>query len=240
MISDSPYPLPFLSAEELEGLSREIKERGFYVDPFVGAGLKQAVCGLNVAVAWPFPAHFQDRYQEIAGRLAALDANVYVYPFAATHITLLTIVSFKRYPMAPPQTEAEIAAIAPCVLEFLGTVHTPSGPLAIDVGPPVLARTAAFFPIREPTGRLLAVRTQLVDFCRRQGGLVADASVPIALHSTVLRFRSPPDDREKFTTAFAAMARTAGLGRGMVDEVLVTLETKPYMRAGKVMGRVPL
>jgi hypothetical protein len=36
------------------------------------------------------------------------------------------------------------------------------------------------------------------------------------------------------------MATRRRLGGAAVAEVLVTLETKPYMRGGRVLGRVPL
>src|SRR5689334_13695730 len=88
-----------LSSEERRSMRADIEQHGFTRDPLVGEHADRAHCGLNLAVAWPLPELAQ-AYGALARRIEALDPGLYVYPYATTHITVLTAVSFKLYPDA--------------------------------------------------------------------------------------------------------------------------------------------
>jgi hypothetical protein len=64
--------------------------------------------------------------------------------------------------------------------------------------------------------------------------------VPGIIHSTVMRFRQPPPDLEKFLSAFDALAAETDFPPIQVGEILLTSETKPYMRAGEILRRFKL
>jgi hypothetical protein len=240
MNADDPHEDLVLSAHELATLRAEIERAGFERDPLVGEHADRMHYGLNITVAWPLGATIDAAYRAFEKRVALLDSGTYVYPLATTHITVLTAVSFKRYPDPSSQTIRAIDAAAGRLDAFLAGDARDIGPFTLEIGPPVLARGAAFLPMKNATGEISRVRERALAFCRAAGGVLADASAPRAIHSTVLRFREQPRDPIAFARAFDAIARTLHFGSMTIDRLLVTLETKPYMRAGRVMDTVAL
>jgi hypothetical protein len=162
-----------------------------------------------------------------------------VYPFAATHVTVLTAVSFKQYPDPGADLVAEVEQAADRLGAWLVDAVRDLPKFTLDFGPPVLAPAAAFIPIRNPTGEIARVRERALSFCRQSAGILSAASAPRRVHSTILRFPEPPPDPLAFARAFDAI-EARPLGRTLIDRILVTLETKPYMRAGRITRAVEL
>jgi hypothetical protein len=240
MSADDRHQGGFLSAHELATMRAEIERAGFERDPLVGEHADQMHYGLNIAVAWPLGATNEAVYRAFAQRVAALDSGAYVYPFATTHVTVLTAVSFKRYPDPSSETIGAVDAAAERLGAFLAHAASDIEPFILEIGPPVLARAAAFLPMKNATGEISRLRERALAFCRAAGGVLADASAPRAIHSTVLRFREEPPDPVAFARAFDEIAGTHLFGSTTVDRLLVTLETKPYMRRGRATHDVAL
>jgi len=155
-------------------------------------------------------------------------------------VTVLTAVNFKRYPNPKAETLRRLEEAADALGAWIDGAVNDMSPFELDIGPPVLARAAAFLPIRNPTHEIALLRERALAFCLSFGGMLADASAPQSVHSTVVRFRETPPDAAAFGQAFDRVARTFNLGRTVVDRVLVTVETKPYMRAGGIARSVVL
>ena len=203
-------------------------------DPLLGR-LDTPVLGLNVAVLWPLPQAFRPRYERMCARLSRLDQGVYVYPFEQTHVTVATIVSFKRHERPDPVDQARILSITPALGQRLEAVARPLRPFTMRFGPPVLVSAAAFLPISNPTGEIDTIRKGLAD-----GPWAAGLQLPRAIHSTILRFREPPRDPAGFARDFAEIAAESDLGETLVEVLLVTTETRPYMMAGRIVHRIQL
>jgi hypothetical protein len=230
----------YIDSRELEAIRADVAGRGFERDPLVGDDADRPYAGLNLAVMWPLPARFEAAYLEFQERSEALHEGLYVYPFATTHVTVLTAVNFKRHPNPTPETWRRLEEAADALGAWIEGATSDIVPFALDIGPPVLARAAAFLPIKNPTREIALLRERALAFCRSVGGILADASAPKSVHSTVVRFREAPGDVAAFAQAFDGVAGTFHLGRAVVDRVLVTLETKPYMRAGSIATSVVL
>lgn len=206
----------------------------FEADPLLGR-LDTPVLGLNVAVHWPLPQAFRAEYERMRARLGRLDPGVYVYPFEQTHVTVATIVSFKRHERPDPADQARILSILPALGGRLEAVAEPLRPFTMRFGAPVLVSAAAFLPITNPTGEIQAIRQGLAD-----GPWAEGLQIPRAIHSTILRFREPPRDPAGFGRDFAEIASEIELGEAVVDVLLITTETRPYMMAGRIVHRIQL
>jgi hypothetical protein len=170
--------------------------------------------------------------------IEALDPGVYVYPFTQTHVTLATLVSFKEHLSPSPAEGERIRGLAAPVASVLDRVRPPD--FEIDFGSPVLVRAAAFLPARNPTGEIRAVRRGLEDALRGAESELGSLRLPQAVHATILRFRTPPRNPEAFRDAFEAVAAAARFGTVRVPEILITTETRPYMRSGEIVHRTRL
>jgi len=230
----------FLDSQELEALRNDIETAGFAPDSLVDEHADRACIGLNLAVGWPLPSPLGDAYAELAARVASIDPAVYVYPPATTHVTVLTAVNFKRYPNPTADTVRSVDEAADALGDFTTQALIGVLPFELEVGSPVLARAAAFLPMNDQAGAIATLRDRVLPFCRTQGGILTDASAPRAVHSTFLRFRRAPADALAFARAFDEVARDFAPTRVAIDRVLVTLETKPYMRAGSITRTVLL
>jgi hypothetical protein len=69
-----------------------------------------------------------------------------------------------------------------------------------------------------------------------RGGL----NVPGIIHSTVMRFKSQPASVAKSVADFDAAVADVEPFPLTVAELLLTTETKPYMREGEIVHRFPL
>jgi hypothetical protein len=155
-------------------------------------------------------------------------------------VTVLTAVNFKQHPNPDPAFVREVDDAAHELADFLTDATRDIAPFTLEVGPPVLTTAAAFLPIKNDTGEVARIRERALAFCRGAGGLLANASVPRAIHSTVLRFRQAPRDAIAFANDFDRFARSVRFGSMAIDRFLVTLETKPYMREGRVVSPIGL
>jgi hypothetical protein len=223
---------------------REILERGVVVDSFLAADPEAPVFGFNLACAWPFPPAAARCYRPIAERLAALDPAVYVYPEWETHVTIMTFVNFSLHRRPEPERLAQLQSL-------LKPVHALLRPLLarpafeLVLGAPVLTRKAAILPISDATGAIARIRQSIVAALAADKALHAELlrgglNVPGIIHSTIMRFRSEPRDLAKLLAEFDQAAATAEPFPLFIDELLLTTETKPYMRAGEIVHRFPL
>jgi hypothetical protein len=229
------YPEPHFPAEEHARATDEIRTYGFLPDPLLER-IDTPVLGLNVAVHWPLPDAFRDAYESLRGALSGLDPGVHVYPFAKTHVTLVTLVSFKRHERPGADEAARLYARLPELRAALDAATADLGAFQIDVGAPVLVRTAAFLPILNPGGEIARIRSRIAALRDRVPEL-SDLRVPAAIHSTIARFRCAPARPATFIKAFHEAAQSVTFGVTRVDEILLTTETQPYMMAGAIEHR---
>jgi hypothetical protein len=229
-----------IEALDLAAIRADVERAGLQQDPLVGVHKDRAHLGLNITVAWPLPAHLEPAYIAFAERLQALDSGLYVYPFSTTHVTLVTAVNFRQH--ADPAVEAtrSIGEASARLGDFVMETTRAMSAFAVDFWPPVLARAAAFVPMQNRTGEIALLRERALAFCRAAGGILSNATAPKSIHSTIARFRELPPDALAFARAFDEIAHTLHLGSATIDRVLVTLEAKPYMRAGRVVASAPL
>jgi hypothetical protein len=226
-----------LGDQERAALRREIAAHGLEADPFVVDGPWVPTWGLNLAVGWPLPVD-RPAYRALAGGLAALDPALYVYPHPQTHVTVLTLVSFKDHvdPSAPQI--AALEALIPAVDAAVAPIARALGPIELEIGAPVLARRAVFLPIADPAGALARFRQQVLPALRACSPAFDRGQPPRAVHSTLARFRAVPGPG--FERRFDDWALGRALGPMRVDAMLMTTETRPYMRAGEIVATWPL
>jgi len=198
--------------------------------------LDMPVLGLNVAFHWPLAEAFRGEYDRLRARLIGLDEGVYVYPFEQTHVTVATIISFKRHQRPDADERARILSIVPCLRDRLDEIAAGLTAFTVDVGAPVLVPGAAFLPITNATGEVAAIRQRL----RGEPALQAELQIPQAIHSTILRFRRPPSDPGRFAEHFANLATSVRFGTARVQAILITTETRPYMIAGQIVHQIHL
>jgi hypothetical protein len=223
---------------------REILERGFVVDEVLATDPDGPVFGFNLACAHPFPERAARFYRPIAQRLAALDPGVYVYPEWETHVTLMTFVNFSLHRRVGPEALAAWRALIHPVRDLIRPLLARRA-FQLVCGPPELSRKAAILPITDATGAIAEVRNTVVAALAREAGLRAELergglNVPGIIHSTIMRFKSQPGNRARFLAEFDEAAAAAEPIALEINELLLTTETKPYMREGEVAHRFAL
>lgn len=62
-----------------------------------------------------------------------------------------------------------------------------------------------------------------------------DVKCPGIIHSTFLRFRRNPDDIKNFIEMFESIAKKFKICETIIDEILLTSETMPYMTGGETL-----
>jgi hypothetical protein len=223
---------------------REILEHGLVVDALLASDPDAPVFGFNLACAYPFPAPAARLYRPIAERLAALDPAVYVYPEWETHVTIVTFVSFSLHWRVEPERLAQLQSLIHPVSELIRPLL--EGPaFKLVLGAPVLTRKAAILPISDATGAIARIRQTIRAALAADKALHAELvrgglNVPGIIHSTIMRFKSEPSNLAKFLADFDQAAVAAEPFTLAIDELLLTTETKPYMRAGEIVHRFPL
>jgi hypothetical protein len=223
---------------------REIQQRGLLADAVLATDPDGPVFGFNLACAGPFPAPVAQWYRPLAERLAALDPAVYVYPAWETHVTIVTFLSFLLHRRMEPERVARLQSLIAPVSELIRP-RLQGPPFELVLGAPVLTRNAAILPISDPAGAIMRLRRSvraalagdqpLHDELTR-GGL----NMPGIIHSTIMRFKSAPASMPKFLADFDAAAASVEPCPLAIDELLLTTETKPYMRSGEIVQRFPL
>lgn len=219
-------------------------------DKFLASDSDVPAFGLNLACAWPFPEAWRAGYESLAAELRRLGPWLYVYPFANTHVTLVSLLSFARHVRPQPELVERLRARLPEILAALAPLWTLNSPARIKsftLRPqmPVLGRGAAILPLLNPDGEVQRLRERTVELLRANPPLhealtAGGMNVPGILHSTILRFRRPPPDLRSFLSAFDEIAATVRLPSMEVREFLLTSETRPYMRGGEVLRRFEL
>jgi len=240
---------PF-SATKLATMREEIRRDGLLADQFLADDPDIPAFGLNLACAWPFPEFWRASYERMANRLGALGPGVYVYPFPFTHVTLVTLVSFARHARPTAALMKPLLETLPEITATLSPLFTADSPDRIKhfkVHPqlPVLARGAGILPLLNPDGEVRRLRQRTVELLQHNEPLHRELTqrglnVPGIIHSTVMRFRQPLPDLEKFLAAFDQIAAETSFPPVEVEEILLTSETKPYMRGGEVLRRFQL
>ncbi len=234
------YAAAYWDTDSLSKTRTEILKLGFEEDRFLKDGLEFPVYGLNVTLTWPLPNCFRSSYEDLKSQLALLDDGLYLYPFEQTHITLVTAVHFQAQLNPPPDKVHEIHTASEMLGNFIAAATQETRPFTIHIGPPVIARKAAFLPILNPTQEIARLRQQVLTFCQSSMGILAQASAPQFIHSTILRFRKPPRNPSGFIDAFEAIAPNYQLGNTVISDVLITLETCPYLRRGNIAQTISL
>jgi len=240
---------PF-NARKLAALREEILTQGLVADRFLANDADCPAFGLNLACAWPFPDALRAAYEQMAGRLAACSPGLYVYPFAFTHLTLVTLISFSRHvrPSAElvkaltGKADEIIVALAPLFAEN-STERIKS--FTLQPQSPVPSRSAVILPLVNPDGEVARLRQRMGELLRHHASLHRELverglNVPGIIHSTVARFAQTPADLNKFLSAFDKVAADTKFPAIQADELLLTSETKPYMRGGEILHRFKL
>jgi hypothetical protein len=225
----------------------EIETQGVVADKFLARDADCPTFGLNLACAWPFPDALRESYERMAQRFAALGSCVYVYPFAFTHVTLVTFVSFSRHVRPAPELVSTLEGKVGEILETLAPLFAENSPeqikpFMLQPQRPVLSRAAVILPMLNPGGEVPRLRQRVLELLQRTAPLHRELTergltVPGIIHSTVMRFVQPPPDLNVFLKAFDEIATNTKFPAISVAELLFTTETKPYMRGGDVLRR---
>jgi len=235
------------SSEYFANQRREIEEQGFITDELLATDPDCPVFGINLACAYPFSASMEASYLALAAELAKLDEGVYVYPIWETHITIVTFLNFSLHRRPSPQLLEELRSWIGAISEVMRSLFDTERiePFRLEFQPPVLLRKAVILPVANPSGEIARIRrraTQLLEGNKElhekllRGGLNA----PGIIHSTIMRLKKAPQDLPRFTAGFDAVAAATAPFTMTVREILLTLETKPYMREGQIVQRYGL
>ncbi|MSU58729.1 MAG: hypothetical protein EXS35_11255 [Pedosphaera sp.] len=240
---------PFSPAKRAE-MRAEILRDGLLADKFLANDPDVPAFGLNLACAWPFPEVWRASYERMAHRLSALGPWIYVYPFPFTHVTLVTFASFARHTRPTAEIVKALKEKLPAITDALAPLFTEGSPerikpFTLRPQSPVLARGAGILPLLNPDDEVARLRQRTVELLQRNETLHRELTerglnVPGIIHSTVMRFRQPPPDLEKFLATFDEIAAETKFPPMEVGEILLTSETKPYMRSGEVLRRLTL
>ena len=218
---------------------------GVIVDELLRDAPDCPVFGFNLACAYPFPEIAAQFYRPIVARLTELDPGVYVYPDWETHITIVTFVNFSLHRKPDATLRAQLELLFDPVSKILQRTLDSARTFHLTIGAPVLTPKAAILPITDASEEIGRIRRNILEALKSNAHLYdqlsqAGLNVPGIVHSTVMRFKSAPKDYKKFAADFAEISREVTPVEIEVSELLLTTETKPYMREGTVVRRFPL
>jgi hypothetical protein len=210
----------------------------FVADRFLSDEPDCPVFGLNLACAWPFPAAGERPYRALAESLMNLDDAVYVYPVWETHITIMTFLNFALFQRPAAKELQELRHYIEPILALLDCKGIP--PFTLEFQPPILTAKAAILPISNPSGEIALLRRTTVAALATQPELKAKLerggmNVPDIIHSTIMRFKRPPQNPTSFSARFNRLAAATQPFRITVNEIFLTAETRPYMREGAIL-----
>ena len=220
-------------------------QHGVVIDDFLRDDADCPVFGINLACAYPFPEVAAQFYRPIAKRLNLLDPAVYVYPEWETHVTIVTVVNFSLHRRPDPARLAQLQSLLQPAIEIPRRALEGVRSFPLVIGAPMLTPKAAILPISDPSGEITRVRRNVISALEADKELHgkflrAGLNVPGIIHSTVMRFKAAPSDPARFAADFEKAAGAAQQVEIMIDAILLTTETKPYMREGTVVHRFPL
>jgi hypothetical protein len=221
-------------SEETRALfHQEIQEYGFIEDELVGKEIDREVYGVNIACGWPLPTEIREIYEEMYEKLKDLE-GAYIYPYHQTHITIVTVVNFKkRLNKIKKYLDDETLKLLKRGIENI-VRHKP---IKIFIDSPVLLRSAAFLPIYNPSGEIYEIRKETLNILK-DDHKDYDLDTPISIHSTILRFQKVTTDSAKFLQRFAEITEKFSVVEGIVREVYITEELKPYMKKGSILEKI--
>jgi hypothetical protein len=221
-------------SEETRALfHQEIQEYGFIEDELVGKEIDREVYGVNIACGWPLPTEIREIYEEMYEKLKDLE-GAYIYPYHQTHITIVTVINFKkRLNKIKKYLDDETLKLLKRGIENI-VRHKP---IKIFIDSPVLLRSAAFLPIYNPSGEIYDIRKETLNILK-DDHKDYDLDTPISIHSTILRFQQVPTDSAKFLQRFAEITEKFSVVEGIVREVYITEELKPYMKKGSILEKI--
>ncbi|MBI4825206.1 MAG: hypothetical protein HY807_02105 [Nitrospirae bacterium] len=227
----------------LSKLHKEIRRDGFAPDFFLPIHPDMPVYGLNIAFGWPLPSPLKESYEYLYRELLALGYDIYVYPYHQTHVTVMTLVNFKKHQYPGEKVVEEIEKLVPDIIELLSRELSAGSEsdiktFKIDVGPPILFKSASILPIRNPDKTVYRLREKIALLMKDAFSL--EVEVPQGVHSTILRFLKSPSDANVFIQKFESIAANTHMGEVTINELLLTSETKPYMRGGEILHRFRL
>jgi hypothetical protein len=228
----------FFSPARVAELREETRAHGVILDTFLAHDADCPVFGLNLACAYPFPTEVAAAYENLARKLALLDAGAYVYPLWETHVTIMTLVNFTLHRRAAQADIAKLRGLVPRIIECLARLSFE--PFVLRFGSPVLTRKAIIIPISNENGDIAKLRTDAHRLIESDAGLHTELSrhglaAPKIVHSTIARFTRQPADIGKFICDFRALADASKMGEICVNEIYLTDETRPYMRGGEIL-----
>ncbi|MCX5886335.1 MAG: hypothetical protein NT096_10575 [Proteobacteria bacterium] len=235
--------ITFIGPENLEKLEKGISENGFKPNTFLNKTPLPGVFGINLAVGWPLPLPYKKKYERLYEELTSFSPDLYVYPYWQTHITLMTLIDFKRH---ENPTDEELKCLrdpVPRIIDLIRPViqdlSVINGPFEIITGLPILSQDAVFLPIINPTDEIRRLRKATHDALRILD--LKEIIIPQTIHSTIGRFlNEPKGKRQEFHTRFKAIASNYHFGPATISEVLITSETKPYMIEGEILYKFKL
>ena len=147
----------------------------------------------------------------------------------------------------PAERVEDLRSCISPILEVMQTLFDmePIEPFRLEFQSPVLSRKAAILPVDNPSNEITRIRrraTQLLEDNKElhekllRGGL----NVPGIVHSTIMRLKKAPSNVPRFVAGFDAIAAATAPFAMTATEILLTTETKPYMREGQIVHRFAL
>jgi hypothetical protein len=223
----------------------EICEQGFVADNFLVEKPDCPVFGVNLACLYPFPTEVHDVYQKLATQFAELDPGVYVYPIWETHVTIATFINFTQHQDPSPERDAELSAFMQQIIANLEGCFDDLAPFDLWIEQPLISRKAAFLPLSDLTDAVTHIRGRLAERLNRNPILRKQLdhlglNIPAIVHSTIMRFNTVPSNDSHFASKFDEIAKSFPRVPMRVNEIYITTETKPYMRAGEIIHRFPM
>lgn len=233
----------FINPNILKELEYEIDKNGFVSDSLLTFNKDINVYGLNIAVGWPLPEKAKQKYEDLSKELKRFDSDIYIYPYSQTHITLITLVSFKENISPSRETIDSICKLKSLIDILLFNLLMDlklSGfrEFTIDIGSPVLTSKAIILPIVNHGNEINRLRCLFADEINKKTSLCI--GIPSIIHCTIGRFINIIADKNKFKCDFEKISSRHIIGKVLIDEILLTSETKPYMRKGEILSRYPI
>lgn len=235
----------FWTNARLKAMREEICRDGFVADKFLAENPDMPVFGVNLACLYPFPTNVKNIYETLAHNLASIDPGVYVYPIWETHVTIATFINFTRQQLPTDDRITELKQLMEQIAAQLEPCFADAKPFDLWMEQPVISRKAAILPLSDPDGAITRLRQRLAACLARDSSQQTrleglGLNIPPLVHSTIMRFKKMPEDTQLFLSKFDKISRAVPRTSVRVNEIYITTETKPYMRAGEIFRRFPL